>query len=137
MGIQSPAYFEVKTASRTYPVVVGAGVLARLPQELAAAGLQGRLWLVADDAVYARYGASLEAVLRAAGRDVRSQTIPPGEESKTLGQAAVLYDWLLAERVERRDAILALGGGVVGDLAGFPAGTILCGLRVRHNPPTP
>jgi 3-dehydroquinate synthase len=136
MSIQSPAYFEVKTASRTYPVVVGAGVLARLPQELAAAGLQGRLWLVADDAVYARYGAALEAALRAAGRDVRSRTIPPGEESKTLGQAALLYDWLLAERVERRDAILALGGGVVGDLAGYVAATILRGIGFVQIPTT-
>ncbi len=136
MSIGSPSYFEVRTASRRYPVVVGSGVLARLPDELEAVGLRGRLWLIADEAVYGRYGASLEAALRAAGREVQSHTVPPGEESKTLGQAERLYDWLLAGRVERRDAILALGGGVVGDLAGFVAATILRGIAFVQIPTT-
>ncbi len=136
MSIGSPSYFEVQTASRRYPVVVGAGVLARLPDELAAVGLRGRLWLIADEAVYARYGASIETTLRAAGHEVQSRTLPPGEASKTLGQAEALYDWLLAGRVERRDAILAVGGGVVGDLAGFVAATILRGIAFVQVPTT-
>jgi 3-dehydroquinate synthase len=132
----APTCFEVRTASRTYPVVVGRGVLAAVPEYLERVGLCGRLWLIADATVYARYGATLEAALRAAGREVAARTVPPGEEHKTLAQAAALYDWLLAERVERRDAILALGGGVVGDLAGFVAATILRGIAFVQLPTT-
>jgi 3-dehydroquinate synthase len=133
---RGPAAFEVRTASRTYPVVVGQGVLAALPAHLDAAGLGGRLWLIADAAVYARYGARVEAGLRTAGRDVCARTVPSGEEHKTLAEVAALYDWLLSERVERRDAILALGGGVVGDMAGFVAATILRGIAFVQLPTT-
>jgi 3-dehydroquinate synthase len=131
-----PAAFEVRTASRTYPVVVGPGVLAALPAHLDAVGLDGRLWLIADEAVYGLYGGAVEAALRAAGRDVRARIVPSGEAHKTLAQVSDLYDWLLAERVERRDAILALGGGVVGDMAGFVAATILRGIAFVQLPTT-
>ncbi|HZR99318.1 MAG TPA: 3-dehydroquinate synthase [Chloroflexota bacterium] len=133
---RGPAAFEVRTASRTYPVVVGPDVLDTLPAWLERVGLRGRLWLIADAAVYALYGDRVAAALRAAGRDVRACTVPSGEEHKTLGQAAELYDWLLGERVERRDAILALGGGVVGDMAGFVAATILRGIAFVQLPTT-
>jgi 3-dehydroquinate synthase len=136
MSIASEVSFAVRTASHTYPVVVGQGVLAALPQYLAAVGLTGRLWLVADTTVYARYGPQVEATLRAAGRDVRSHTVPAGEESKSLAQAAALYDWLLEGHVERRDALLALGGGVVGDLVGYVAATILRGIAFVPLPTT-
>src|SRR3954454_21099377 len=96
------ATFEVKTASRTYPVVVGHGVLGRIAAELDAAGLRGRLWLITDTGVYPRFGATVEQALRAAGRDVQTYQLPPGEETKCLESAAALYDWLLAGRVERR-----------------------------------
>src|SRR4051812_47139397 len=133
---RGPAAFEVCTASRTYPVVVGPGVLETLPEWLERTGLQGRLWLIADQAVYARYGQRVEASLRAAGRAVQARTVPSGEEHKTLAQMAELYDWLLGERVERRDAILTLGGGVVGDMAGFVAATILRGIAFVQLPTT-
>src|SRR5579875_42788 len=133
---RGPTAFEVRTASRTYPVIVGQGALDTLPAHLDAVGLRGRLWLIADEAVYARYGARVEGVLRAAGREVRARTVPSGEEHKTLAQVAALYDWLLGERVERRDAILAVGGGVVGDLAGFVAATILRGIAFVQVPTT-
>jgi 3-dehydroquinate synthase len=136
MSLASLGSFEVRTASRTYPVIVGPGALATVPAQLAAVGLDGRLRLIADAAVYARYGGALEAALRAAGREVSSQTIPPGEQSKSLAQAEALYDWLLAEGVERRDVVLALGGGVAGDLAGYVAATILRGIRFVQVPTT-
>lgn len=130
------ASFEVRAASRTYPVVVGYGALAELPAQLAAAGVNGRLWLVADTAVFPRYGAPLVAALQAAGRAVEVYTLDAGEESKSLAQAAALYDWLLAGRVERGDAVLALGGGVVGDLTGYVAATILRGIAFVPLPTT-
>ena len=133
---EGPPAFEVRTASRTYPVFVGQGALDELPAHLDAVGLDGRLWLIADEAVYGLYGRRVEATLQADGRDVRARTVPSGEEHKTLGQMAELYDWLLAERVERRDAILAFGGGVVGDMAGFVAATILRGIAFVQLPTT-
>ncbi len=133
---RGPAPFEVRTASRTYPVVVGPDVLGTLPDWLERVGLRGRLWLIADAAVYARYGGQVEAALAAAGREVASRTVPSGEEHKSLAQVAELYDWLLAGRVERRDAILALGGGVVGDMAGYAAATILRGIAFVQLPTT-
>src|SRR3712207_1980394 len=84
MSIASVPAFEVRTTGGTYPVVVGHGVLPTLPSALESVCLSGRLWLVADAAVYPRYGVPLEAALRAAGRDVHSCTIPSGEASKTL-----------------------------------------------------
>jgi 3-dehydroquinate synthase len=134
MNTASPAAFEVRTESRRYPVVVGPGVLASLPEELTRLGLTGRLFLVTDSNVRDLYGRKVETLLRDAGRDVAAFALPAGEESKTLEQAEALYDWLLSLRVERRDVILALGGGVVGDLAGFAAATILRGIAFVQLP---
>jgi 3-dehydroquinate synthase len=136
MSIVNPPVFEVQTESHAYPVVVGEGILDSLPERLAEVGLRGRLWLIADATAHRLYGVGIEAALHAAHRSVLTYTIPPGEASKTLAQAEGLYDWLLAERVERRDAILALGGGVVGDLAGFVAATILRGIAFVQLPTT-
>jgi 3-dehydroquinate synthase len=134
MSTASPAAFEVRTESRRYPVVVGPGVLASLPEELARLGLSGRLFLVTDSNVRDLYGRTVESLLRDAGRDTVAFALTAGEESKTLEQAEALYDWLLSLRVERRDVILALGGGVVGDLAGFVAATILRGIAFVQLP---
>ncbi|MBX5492211.1 MAG: 3-dehydroquinate synthase [Chloroflexi bacterium] len=128
--------FDVRAPSRTYPVVVGPGALDELPALLRETGVRGRLWLVADAAVERRYAPRLIEALREAGYLVELQTVPGGEESKSLAQAAALYDWLLAGRVERGDALLALGGGVVGDLGGFVAATILRGIAFVPLPTT-
>jgi len=126
----------VTTSSASYPVLVEAGALAALPAQLAALGLRGALWLVADAAVAERYGAPLAAVLRAAGHTVNERAVPSGEASKSPEQLAGLYDWLIGGGVERRDALLALGGGVVGDVAGYAAATVLRGIAVVQLPTT-
>lgn len=105
----------VTTSAASYPVVVEAGALASLPARLRELGLDGALWLVCDSGVADSYGAALAADLRAAGRTVHTYTVPAGEASKGQGQLWRLYDWLIGGGVERRDAVLALGGGVVGD----------------------
>jgi 3-dehydroquinate synthase len=126
----------VTTSTASYPVVVAAGGLASLPERLAALGLRGTLWLVSDAAVQAAYGEPLLARLRDAGYAVQSYIVPAGEQSKGPAQLAALYDWLIGGGVERRDALLALGGGVVGDLAGFVAATVLRGIAVVQLPTT-
>ena len=126
----------VTTAGGSYDVIVAHDALEHLPELLRALDLRGALWLISDDAVYPRYGPGIEARLCAAGFAVRGVTVPAGEASKDLATATRLYDWLIGGSVERRDAVLALGGGVVGDLAGFVAATVLRGIALVQLPTT-
>ncbi len=126
----------VTTASGAYPVIVAAGALARLPERLAALEQRGALWLVSDAAVASTFGASLAARLSEAGYQVQRYTVPSGEASKSQEQLWRLYDWMIGNGVERRDTVLALGGGVVGDLAGYAAATVLRGIAVVQLPTT-
>ncbi len=126
----------VTTSSATYPVVVEAGALSSLPARLDGLGLRGALWLVNDAALADSYAAPLAQALREAGHVVHSFSVPSGEASKSQAQLWQLYDWLLGGGVERRDAVLALGGGVVGDLAGFAAASTLRGLAIVQLPTT-
>ncbi|MEM8536097.1 MAG: 3-dehydroquinate synthase [Chloroflexota bacterium] len=126
----------VTTPTASYDIHVGANILQRLPTYLGQLGLEGQLWLVSDSAVYPHYGATLEHTLREAGYRVQSFTVASGETSKDLATAAQLYDWMISGNIERRDAVLALGGGVVGDLAGFAAATVLRGIALIQLPTT-
>jgi len=126
----------VTTAATSYPVVVEAGALRTLPAQLDALGLRGALWLVSDSAIAESFARPLAEHLRAAGRTVHSFSVPSGEASKSQAQLWQLYDWLIGGGVERRDALLALGGGVVGDLAGFAAASVLRGIAVVQLPTT-
>ncbi len=126
----------VTTASAAYPVIVAAGALEQLPERLGALGLRGSLWLVSDAAVSDAYGAPLAARLRQAGYQVQHYSVPSGEASKSQEQLWRLYDWMIGNGVERRDVVLALGGGVVGDLAGYAAATVLRGIAVVQLPTT-
>lgn len=126
----------VTTSTARYPVIVAAGALATLPDRLAALGLAGTLWLVSDSTVFPHYGATVEARLRGAGFAVHCFVVPAGEASKSQAQLAELYTWLIGGGVERRDAILALGGGVIGDLAGFAAASVLRGIALVQLPTT-
>lgn len=126
----------VTTSTASYPVIVAPGALNDLPRHLSDLGLGGALWLIADGAVTELYGAPLAEWLRAAGYTVHIFAVPPGDASKNRDQLWALYDWMIAGGVERRDAVLALGGGVVGDLAGFAAATVLRGIAVIQLPTT-
>lgn len=124
----------VDTGSSRYPVYVGWGLLACLGERMRAAGLDGRAFVISDEAVAALYGDRVTTLLAASGFEPRLQSFPPGEASKTMATVERLYDWLVAERVERWDAVVALGGGVVGDCAGFVAATALRGLPLVQVP---
>lgn len=124
----------IKSGAGPYRVMVGHGLLASVGQLLKDAGLEGNARLISDENVYRRYGLALEDRLLAAGFSVASFVVPPGEASKSLETAGRLYDWLIHVGTERRDLILALGGGVVGDVAGFVAATFLRGVRFVQLP---
>ncbi len=127
---------QVTTPGGSYALRAGAGVLAELPERLNQLGVRGRLWLISDSQVLPLHGERIVSQLARAGRAVESYAIPAGEHYKTLDTVRGVYDWLLSRGVERGDAILALGGGVVGDLAGFVAATILRGIAVVQLPTT-
>jgi 3-dehydroquinate synthase len=126
----------ITTPAGSYDVLVGPNLLQELPARLQALGLSGRLWLISDSAVYPHYGEAVEEMLRGAGYRIESYVVPSGEASKDLAVVSQLYDWMTGGAVERRDAVLALGGGVVGDLAGFVAATVLRGIALIQLPTT-
>lgn len=93
-----------------------------------------RVWLITDAHVGRLHQESVFEVLRNAGFNFDGFAVPPGETSKSLEGAATLYDWLLSRGIERGDIVVALGGGVIGDLAGFVAATCLRGVGLVQVP---
>ncbi|MEA3298258.1 MAG: 3-dehydroquinate synthase, partial [Chloroflexota bacterium] len=118
----------VITPTQSYPVFVGDGLLGTLGEKLRQEGLSGHAVIISDENVFSLYGYKVKQVLGDSEFDVLSFVISPGEKSKGIGTATRIYDFLVEQRVERDDVIVALGGGVVGDLAGFVAATFLRGL---------
>ena len=126
----------VRTPGAEYEVVVAAGALSQLPTRLSDRGRHGRIWVVSDEQVWGLHGSTLGSILEGAAIDFRHTVVPAGESFKNLTVATSLYDWLLGGRVERGDTLLAFGGGVVGDLAGFVAATVLRGIGLIQLPTT-
>jgi shikimate kinase/3-dehydroquinate synthase len=118
----------VHTSSSDYPVFVGWGIVDQLGEKMKQAGLSGTAIIISDEAVFSIYGDVVKKSLKKAGFAVSSFVVPPGETSKNISQAVKIYDYLIEQRVERTDVIVALGGGMVGDLAGFVSATFLRGL---------
>ena len=124
----------VTTATESYPIFVGWGYLEHLGRRMRNAGLGGRAHIVSDDAVFPLYGDGVKKALAEVGFAVDHFVVPQGEQSKSFDTVVGIYDWLVEHRVERGDSIVALGGGMVGDLAGFVAATFLRGLPLVQVP---
>jgi 3-dehydroquinate synthase len=124
----------VVTATERYPIFVGWGLLRSLGERVRQAGLSGNAYVVADASVFSLYGDAVMTNLREAGFGVQSFAVPPGEMSKTLNTVSNIYDWLVDCRAERGDVVVAVGGGVITDMAGFVAATFLRGLSVVQVP---
>jgi len=118
----------VETATQSYPVFVGHGLLDKLGEKMSKAALSGTATIISDENVFPIYGSKVEGVLKDAGFAASSFVVPPGEETKSMDSAIRIYDFLVQRRTERDDIIVALGGGMVGDLAGFVAATFLRGM---------
>jgi 3-dehydroquinate synthase len=127
---------EVRSRSGDYAVEVGAGLLSGIGSTLRGLGLEGRVAVVTDRQVAALWSAPvLESLSEERFAPVPLQ-IAPGEGSKTLSAADLLWGRLIEEGFGRTDTLLALGGGVVGDLAGFVAATFHRGMRWVQAPTT-
>ena len=133
---RAPVAATVRTAGAHYPVLVEAGLLGELGQVCRERGLAGRAFVVTDTALAPLFGETAATALRQAAYTAALHAIPPGEEHKTLATVGTLYDWLLSHCVERSDFVVALGGGVITDLAGFAAATCLRGIDFVHVPTT-
>ncbi|MFB6271852.1 MAG: 3-dehydroquinate synthase [Salinibacter sp.] len=124
---------DVNLGDRSYTVHFQS--LSTLPTLLANSGLRvGRCLLVTDENVAAHYRTPLAEQLSTAGWTVRSLTLPPGEQTKSAGCLHTIYDEALDWGLDRQTPVFALGGGVIGDLAGFAAATLLRGLPLVQLP---
>jgi len=124
----------VRSAAGEYPVIIEPGGLDRVG-ELAARHLDGRrIALISDATVAGLYADAVEASLRGAALTVDTYTFPAGEASKTRSSWERLTDTMLADGFGRDSAVVALGGGVTGDLAGFVAATYMRGIPVLQLP---
>lgn len=126
----------VSLGARSYPICIERGLIDRLGGPVREALGERAVMIVTDDNVAPLYLARAEASLRAAGLRVSGVTLPHGERTKCLSRLEELYHALCAANITRADAVLALGGGVIGDLAGLAAATYLRGVRFVQVPTT-
>jgi 3-dehydroquinate synthase len=126
----------VPLGERSYDVYVGYDVLDQLPGALLQLDLKGKAMVVTNPRINSLYGDLLCRRMREAGFETLAVEIPDGEVYKSLETAHTLYDSLVTHGFERRSLIVALGGGVVGDLAGFVAATFMRGVPYVQVPTT-
>ncbi|MFM7171002.1 MAG: 3-dehydroquinate synthase [Cyanobium sp.] len=121
-----------------YPIVISPGGLQRLGQWVTTHAVRpgSRVLLVSNPVVHLHYGPQAERSLREAGLEVHTLVIEAGEEQKTLSTVATIHDAAHQHRLERSSLMVALGGGVVGDMVGFAAATWLRGVAVVQVPTT-
>ncbi len=125
----------VPSEDQSYPVLIGSGLLARLGHELKRSHPSvRRVALISDDHVMPLYGAAARASLEAEDLEVHPITIPAGETNKNLDQLVLAIERMVEAQLGRRDAVVALGGGVVGDLAGLAAALFMRGVSLMQCP---
>jgi 3-dehydroquinate synthase len=127
---------QVELGERSYSIQIGVNSLSRIGSEVARATKASRIAMVTVPEVGRRYAAPLTRSLREAGIRCHRIEVPDGDRAKNLRQVAQLYDAFLECGLDRSSAVLALGGGVVGDLAGFAAASYLRGIPFVQVPTT-
>ncbi|EKF42007.1 3-dehydroquinate synthase [Nitratireductor indicus C115] len=130
----APVKVEVSLGARSYDILIGAGLVRRAGAEIARRLPGIRAAVVTDANVAARHLEPLRESLAAAGIEAAAIVVAPGEKSKSFATLEDVVSGVLAERLERGDAVIALGGGVVGDLAGFVSGIVRRGMRFVQVP---
>lgn len=126
----------VELGERGYDILIGAGLRRRVGDTLREVLTPSRGAIITDETVARLYAHEVAHSLQEAGVEATTVAIPPGEEAKNLAQAAKLYAALVAAGLDRQSVVVALGGGVVGDLAGFVAATYMRGIPYVQVPTT-
>ncbi|WP_108263101.1 3-dehydroquinate synthase [Mangrovicoccus ximenensis] len=124
----------VDLGERAYEVLIGEGLLGQAGRLMAPLLHRPRVAVVSDATVAGHHLAALKAALASEGIEAASLELPPGEATKCWGQLETVCGWLLDQKVERRDVVVALGGGVIGDLVGFAAAVLRRGVRFVQIP---
>jgi 3-dehydroquinate synthase len=131
-----PTIVDVALGARSYDIVIGRGVIASLGARIAALRPGAKVAIVTDDNVARHHLGAAEAALSHAGVVHSRVRVPPGEASKSYRVFEQVCEALIASRIERGDLVVALGGGVIGDLAGFAAAVVRRGLDYVQVPTT-
>jgi 3-dehydroquinate synthase len=127
------------TESRSYEIAIAANSLPELGKKLTDLGLgkkSKKVLIVSNPVIFKHYGEIVQTALQSSGFDVAKVILPAGERFKTAKSLQSIYDAALAHRMERSSLIVALGGGVVGDMAGYAAATWLRGVKLVQVPTT-
>lgn len=126
----------VNLADSSYVITIGAGVISRLGKAISERRTPTSVAVVTNPVVGRYYSDQVMESLRGAGLSARLITVPSGERFKTLGTVRRIYDGMLEFKMDRRGAVVALGGGVIGDMAGFAAATYMRGIEFYQVPTT-
>lgn len=127
---------QVGLGDRSYPIIIEKGLLANIGADLRERNIAKRWGVISDDRVAGLYGDQLMQSLAEAGVDAELITFPHGEENKHLGTIGMLASELARRGFDRRDGLLALGGGVTGDITGFLAAVYMRGIPFVQVPTT-
>ncbi len=134
LSVMAATRIEVAASAGAYPVLVGTGALDGLESLLDAEGLGPQRLVVSSPAVWALQGERVRSILT--GKTREPVLVPDGERSKTIQTVGRVYDALIKASADRSVVVVALGGGVIGDLVGFAAATYLRGVRLVQVPTT-
>ncbi len=126
----------VELGERSYEICIGANRIARLGEMLAFIPKTSQIIVITDKNVFDLYGPQVLAIIRDSGFRAEIAVIPGGEGCKNLTTIAWLYEQMLAQGLDRKSTVLALGGGIVGDIAGFAAATYMRGITYIQIPTT-
>ena len=127
---------DVALGPRSYQVRIGAGLIGDVGRQILPLLHRKKVAVITDETVAAQHLLALAASLEGQGIAMTALAIPPGEASKGWEQLERCVEWLLDQKIERRDVVIAFGGGVVGDLVGFAASILRRGVRFVQLPTT-
>ncbi|SFP25941.1 3-dehydroquinate synthase [Mesorhizobium sp. NFR06] len=134
MSNAEPVKVEVGLGDRGYDILIGSGLLGRSGEEIARRLPGTRAAIVTDENVAGAHLETLKAGLEKGGIQSAVITLPAGEKTKSFARLEEVVDGVLAAKLERRDVVIALGGGVIGDLAGFASGIVRRGMNFVQVP---
>ena len=126
----------VELGDRSYNIFLSSGNMEEIGNRAAKFGFSNRMALISNPAVYNLYGETVSRALKDSGFDILEVLIPDGEEYKSLESTEKIYAALLKAKLDRKSALIALGGGVIGDITGFAASTYMRGVDFIQIPTT-
>lgn len=132
----APVTVHVPLGDRAYDVRIGAGLIERAGEEITPLLRRSRVAIVTDETVAKLHLEQLQATLKASGISSEALILPAGESTKSWPHLTTCVEWLLEQKIERRDIVIAFGGGVIGDLVGFAAAVLRRGVRFVQIPTT-